>query len=247
MGMPEGVYRTFHKNGEPSVIGQMHEGHRAGTWIAIYENGNPEWLGAYDSDGMRTGAWANFRWGGQLESFGTMLADVRQGLWMLFQENGHLYGIGPYDNDQKTGKWQEFWEKGEWWREADFQGDLEVGPAPLACEQKNGDWAADSEKRALGCRVCRAQPDESIVTVGIGHWKWWHPNGVIEKEGDLADGKPEGQWIFNYDNGKEMLEGTYREGKERGPWAGYYRGGEKRFRGGYLDGNPADEWTSWYS
>jgi antitoxin component YwqK of YwqJK toxin-antitoxin module len=246
LGELEGVYHTYHKSGEPLLIGMMHQGHRAGTWIAIYDNGNPEWMGAYDNEGNRTGPWWNYRWGGQLESAGPMFNDVRQGIWMLFQENGQLAAVGPYENDQKTGKWTEFWEHGEYWREAMFLEDVEDVPAARVCEAKRGDWAADYEKRALGCRVCRAKPDDSIMAVGIGHWTWWHPNGVIEKEGDLLDGKPDGHWIFNFDNGKPMLEGTYTDAKEGGPWAGYYRAGEKRFKGGYREGDPDGDWISWY-
>src|SRR5262249_40523285 len=147
---------------------------------------------------------------------------------------------------EKRGVWQEFGASGEPWRAVTYVEGLEDGPAPAACARVDGDWVADGEKRVLGCQVCRVKPDDTIVKVGVGRWTFWHPNGAIEKQGDLVEGKQQGTWSFFYDNGQKMLAGDFRGGEEEGRWTGCYREGQPRFRGAYLDGAPVGEWTSFY-
>ena len=115
------------------------------------------------------------------------------------------------------------------------------------CRRWLGSWEADGEKRALGCLVCRPQPDDSILQVGVGLWRYWHPSGALEKEGELVEGKPNGPWRFFYDNGQRMLEGAFKDGQEEGRWVGDYRDGQPRFRGAYKAGKPEGEWRSFFS
>src|SRR5262249_35048233 len=154
--------------------------------------------------------------------------------------------VGPYEDNEKNGTWRELWSTGEPWRSVEYVDGKEADSAALACLNKGGQWNADSEKRSLGCQVCRAKPDDTIEPVGTGRWTFWHRNGVIEKQGDLDEGRQVGSWRFNYDNGQKMLEGLFKEGKEVGAWSGWYRGGQLRFRGAYADGEPVGEWTSLY-
>jgi len=132
----------------------------------------------------------------------------------VYHEDGKLKGVGPYRGDRKNGVWQELWSTGEPWRQVTYVDDHEADPAAAACADLRGDWVADAEKRFLGCQVCRALPDDSVEAIGFGHWTFWHPNGQIEKEGNLVSGEKVGVWRFNYDNGAKMLEGEFKGGKE---------------------------------
>src|SRR5262249_41356574 len=147
------------------------------------------------------------------------------GTWTLFHEDGKLAGVGAYAGDKKTGEWQLFWSSGEPWRRIKYVDDVEDDPGPRACARLGGEWVADAEKRALGCQVCRPAADDSpsptaIGHVGYGRWTWWHPNGVVERSGELVAGERQGPWIFNYDNGAAMLSGEFANGKEAGVWSG---------------------------
>jgi antitoxin component YwqK of YwqJK toxin-antitoxin module len=162
----------------------------------------------------------------------------------MYYPNGEKRGVGPFRGDKKNGTWQEFWSTGEPWRQVVYVDDVEQSGPAEACFEKQGTWLADGEKRALGCQVCRARPDDTVEQVGVGVWTFWHPSGEIEKQGSLEEGRPQGTWRFFHDNGRPMLEGTFVGGAEEGQWTGYYRDGTVRFKGRYAAGQPVGEWTS---
>lgn len=244
-GTATGSYKRWYKTGELAVAGNQVNGLRVGGWVAYYQNGKIQWSGPYSDEGMRVGVWSVFAWSGQLAQMGDMIDDKQSGNWIELHDNGHVKGLGPMQFGVKNGHWQEFWADGSFWRDVEYTGGMEAGPAPMTCARLSGNWFGDPEKRMLGCQVCRAKPDDSIDKIETGVWTWWHPNGGIEKRGGLDNGKQVGHWEFFFDNSALMLEGEFVDGKEQGDWKGYYRTGKPRFEGAYKDGQPTGEWTSW--
>ena len=206
-------------------------------------NGDPEWAGDFDA-GVRIGVWSLYRWGRHLDSQGPMVDGVADGEWTTYHPSGERKAKGRFSKGQRVGAWQEYFSTGEPWRQVTYVDGAESSPRIDACRRLLGSWEADGDTRPLGCLVCRPQPDASILQVGVGLWRYWHPSGALEKEGELAEGKPNGAWRFFYDNTQPMLEGTFRNGKEDGRWVGAYRDGRPRFRGAYQAGKPEGEWRS---
>jgi antitoxin component YwqK of YwqJK toxin-antitoxin module len=171
----------------------------------------------------------------------------RTRIWSLHEDDGTLQRTGPYEYGKMNGKWKEFWATGEPWREVEYIDDLEASDAAASCAQRGGRWVRDGSARRLGCEVCKPEPDDSISIVGVGFWQWWFPNGALEREGSLADGKPVGEWRSFFDNGQLKTRGSYAAGKEQGEWTGFYRDGQVRFRGRYKNGLAEGNWESFHA
>lgn len=239
----EGPAVWYHNNGKKRLVGQFHQGKAIDAWKAFYSNGDPDWEGNYQG-GERSGSWRFWRWGNQLRAEGPMEADMPKGEWTEYYPTGKPSQTGLRIGMNNEGPWKTYWSTGEPWREVKWVHGEEQDDAAKACEQMKGVWHADGEKRTLGCLVCRAGSDDVIQQVGAGVWTYWHPNGFIEKQGELIEGKPSGVWRFFHDNGEVMMRGAFDAGVETGDWSGAYRSGQPRFRGSYVDGKPDGLWVS---
>jgi hypothetical protein len=91
--------------------------------------------------------------------------DQRVGTWLLFHEDGRLVSAGPYGGDNKISEWRDLWPDGKLWRKPVYDNGIEDTAAARHCAEVGGAWVANVEKRALGCQVCRALPDDSIEPV----------------------------------------------------------------------------------
>lgn len=238
-----GAFTSYHQNGTKRLQGEYRDGEPVGLWRAWFSNGDLEWEGRYEK-GVRDGPWKFYRWGKKARAFGPMVEGEPTGEWTEFHPSGEQGGVGQKVADRKEGPWRTFWSTGEPWREVTYVNGREVGEAE-ACARVRGQWAPDAEKRALGCLVCRAKEDDAIDLVGVGVWTFWHPNGAVEKQGPLVEGRPQGEWRYFHDNGAEMMRGGFDGGVEWGRWSGAYRDGQKRFEGDYLAGRSTGVWTSW--
>jgi MORN repeat protein len=84
----EGPYTSFHENGEVEVVGQFHQGHKDGEWIAYWPNGF-------------------------LRSQGRYADDIREGPWTMYNERGHKSAEGGFHENRRTGAWTWWREDGE--------------------------------------------------------------------------------------------------------------------------------------
>lgn len=240
-----GLYTDYHEGGTPRRSGHFRAGKEHGEWTQKWKNGKTEWQGRYEA-GERVGTWRFYRWDGTLARVGDYLEDAQDGEWVFYFPDAKVEARGPYSVGVKDGAWKTSWPTGAPWREPTFEGGEEQSDGAAQCRAVGGTWAADVEKGTLGCKVCRAQPDDTITFVGTGVWSFWHSDGTLEKRGALVDGRPTGHWEYFHDTGAVMLEGDFDGGVEEGGWKGFYRTGAPRFVGGYVAGKPEGEWSSFH-
>jgi antitoxin component YwqK of YwqJK toxin-antitoxin module len=248
-GMMDGPHREYYPTGEIMVDGAHAAGARTGVWTVFYSNGKVAWAGAY-VDSVRVGFWYNGTYTGNPEEIGPMIDDRREGMWLLFNSDGSIKGFGPYVGGAKNGAWVEFWPSGEQWRVVTYIDDFEDNPEAGTCDRMGGAWVPDPQQRALGCQVCKSAADDEdspILQLKYGVWRWWHPNGQLEKQGQLVADQRTGPWSFWYDNGQEMLAGSFVADREVGRWTGFYRDGRDKFDGGYVEGAPDGAWTTFHA
>lgn len=64
----------------------------------------------------------------------------------------------------------------------------------------------------------------------------YYPNGKVEKEGYLLDGKKEGMWVRYFENGVKEIEMTYKQGELSGSCCEWYENGQLAEEGEYRNG-----------
>jgi antitoxin component YwqK of YwqJK toxin-antitoxin module len=246
-GVRNGPYREHYPTGEIKIVGTYLRDIRAAQWSAYYMNGKLVWSGRYDASGRQAGIWFLGNFDGSTAGFGTMKINKRDGIWTLFHETGVLAGIGTYAFGKKQGTWFEWWPSGKFWRQVEYENDVDDSEPARACLAIGGMWIADVNERAIGCQVCRSatETDQGPVNqLKDGLWTWWHANAAVEKRGAFELGARTGRWQSWFDNNQLMLENTFVDDKETGPSRGYYRDGKKRFEGSYVVGAEDGEWTT---
>jgi antitoxin component YwqK of YwqJK toxin-antitoxin module len=72
-----------------------------------------------------------------------------------------------------------------------------------------------------------------------------HSDGQKAEEGEIGDGKKQGQWTYWHENGNKWSEGKYVDGKQHGQWAEWHDNGNKRAEGEFYDDEKHGEWTYW--
>ena len=73
----------------------------------------------------------------------------------------------------------------------------------------------------------------------------FYPDGKLQSEGALKNGKMDGKWIYYYQNGKKWSEGYFKEGLEEGLRTAYYDNSQKRYEGEFKDGKKIGTWKFW--
>ncbi len=244
-GVREGPARGFFETGELKYKGAYHNDFRSGHWVAYYMNGRVAWEGDFKG-GQRVGDWVMRSWTGERTAQGRFENDNRTGNWQEWYENGKPSGSGSYKDDEREGEWQLYWSSGEFWKKAEYISGIEQNSRYVECLERHGEWIEDPEERKVGCRVCRPLENGDIELLNDGEWRWWHPNGNLEKTGSYSLGEPSGHWNYYYDNGQIRLSGDYQNGIEEGRWEGHYKDGDKRFSGEYVKGRKQGQWNTWY-
>ena len=72
--------------------------------------------------------------------------------------------------------------------------------------------------------------------------EYYYPNGNLESEYELKDGKKHGKQIFYYKHGKVQMEESYENGKLNGKSTQYYVTGDPSYEASYKDDLPHGEW-----
>ncbi len=65
-------------------------------------------------------------------------------------------------------------------------------------------------------------------------------------EGEMVDGKKEGDWITYYANGNKRSEGNYIAGKKQGLWIQYYKNENKANEAVFKNGKHEGLVVRWY-
>lgn len=67
-----------------------------------------------------------------------------------------------------------------------------------------------------------AYAQDSAMVNQNGYNRFLYPNGKVQSEGNLVNGKPEGVWKSYHDNGQLRSEGLRKNGKSDSTWKFYY-------------------------
>jgi antitoxin component YwqK of YwqJK toxin-antitoxin module len=85
---------------------------------------------------------------------------------------------------------------------------------------------------------CHYQGNHRIVSKVI----YYYPNGMVESEYELKDGKKHGKQIFYYKNGEKQLEEDYVNGKLNGRSTQFFITGKPSYVGSFKDDIPHGKW-----
>ena len=84
--MQHGPIRSWYKNGQGKMVGNLEDGVRVGRFVWWHQNGSKQSMGSYDKAGSKIGQW----------------------VW--WHDNGVKSIVGQYENDRPAGKWQ-WWDR----------------------------------------------------------------------------------------------------------------------------------------
>ncbi len=72
--------------------------------------------------------------------------------------------------------------------------------------------------------------------------KWFHDNGALNLEGNIKDGKREGEFKSYYPSGRLYSVGAFVDGKREGRGLVYHENGQLNIDGDYHEGKPSGLW-----
>jgi len=114
----------------------------------------------------------------------------------------------------------------------------------LACgthkneQNKNNEIQQESE-------IPQVTNQANTPIVNDGEYIQRYPNGVVEMQGMMKDGKREGLWKSFYENGSPWSETTFKNGIKEGPTTTWYENEQKRYVGNYKNDVEIGKWTYW--
>lgn len=139
--------------------------------VSRYPDGKLRWEKVLQEDGQRRyRAWYP---DGTLREEGAWRGDRPEGTWRGFASNGALVWEGRYEDGKPVGVWQGWYEDGSrrsrhgfaGWRFARF-------------------WRRDGSLWKEG----------ELGRDGLELWRWYSPEGTLQAEGTLKQGRPIGPW-----------------------------------------------------
>lgn len=92
----DGLFRSFHPNGELKMEGNMREGKRTGIWRAFYTDGTLWSEGLY-KDGLREGRSMVYHSNGVIKIKGIYQMGRKAGIWYFYSEKGILLDSADFD------------------------------------------------------------------------------------------------------------------------------------------------------
>jgi hypothetical protein len=110
-GVPHGLRREWHPNGQPWLWGAYAAGERTGAWTEWHDNGAMRFRGEYRGDrleGTETWWYPN----GHAEWQVARTAGKREGVELWWYESGKLRRLGTYHEGEKDGTFTVYGEDG---------------------------------------------------------------------------------------------------------------------------------------
>ena len=245
-GYREGEFKRFYRDGTIEANGRFKTNARNGLWKFYYTNGQVA-VEVEFKDSARSGIWREWYWLSSPKVEGKYQNNQRVGEWKEFHNNGNVSNRGRYKGDQKDGIWKQNWYTGSSWRDLEYIGGVSTDVDEAACSSLMGEWQADLKERFAGCQVCRVQDESGQKNVKMGTWRWWHPNGELERAGQFLEDKAHGSWHEYNRQGKLTLSGEYEYGKRVGIWKGFYPNGHVQYQGSFDEnGGETGEWMTYH-
>jgi antitoxin component YwqK of YwqJK toxin-antitoxin module len=107
VGKVDGVWKTFHSNGELHYIETFKNGKKEGLWEEYYKNGQLK-TKIYFHNGYKQGMKKEYHSNGQLYSKGHVKHGFRHHSWEEYDANGQLYSKVNYKDGYRHGPSEEY-------------------------------------------------------------------------------------------------------------------------------------------
>lgn len=177
----------------------------------------------------------------------------KDGLWKYYHSNGNLKEVSYYINGELTDSSWSYLPNGLKQYKLNFVNDKINGDVFV---YENG--------------VLRNKMTYTNGEFKNGQYVRYFPNGAVDFQYEVKDGKPEGELLSLFDSGELFKRGTYKAGEMDGPQTTYFRNGNVRvkenylngklhgdferffedgkleIKGKYVNGNQAGEWMTYY-
>ena len=200
-GEKEGIWESYHYNGQIGEKGNFLNGKREGPFELYYENGQLKEKENY-LNGEIDGPLEYYHENGQIGQKGNFLNGKREGPFELYYENGQLKEKGNYLNDKKEdGIWKFYRDNGQLREKGNYLNGKREGPFEIYDE--NGQLMT-KENYLEGERD--------------GPLEYFQVNGQLGEKGNYLNGKEEGLWEYYYPNGQLYKKGNYLNGQKDGKW-----------------------------
>jgi antitoxin component YwqK of YwqJK toxin-antitoxin module len=79
-----------------------------------------------------------------------------------------------------------------------------------------------------------------------GDWVSYHDNGQLDEKGNYKNGKKDGDWVSYFDNGQLAAKGNYKNGKADGYRVNYWANGNLLAKGVYKNGEMDGDWVGYW-
>jgi antitoxin component YwqK of YwqJK toxin-antitoxin module len=218
-GLQDGAYRNFHPDGTLADEGTYRNGKEHGPYRSFHKNGKPAAQGTM-TDGLMDGEWKWFHSNGKVAKSGLLRAGKQEGTWKLFFADGTLSQEFNNVNGLMEGIAKVYDSDGK----LHFEQEYKAGKIrKYRYFDKQGKVKSEESTRGNKLR-----------------WATRFPSGIIQNEGEMADGKTEGKWKFYHESGYLSNESIYKADQQTGAEKFYFFDGsssiEQEYKDGKLDG-----------
>ena len=250
-GSMYGDYENYHENGQLETKGTFKEDGSSlidGEYVTYHENGTPSQTWKIQ-DGEMVGNLDYYFDNGQLEQRIVFKNGVRQeGPFEIFNRDGEPVQRGTTKNGEIHGTYEKYinGKLNEIWTYVEGEVD-----GPYKKFYSNG------ETQETG--YYKKDPKGSSNYFKDGVWKYFHDNGVLNKQESFKDEKKHGVWIetitrrgvilkkitfknnkvdglyesYDPSSGNPLFKGHFRENLPDGEWIEYWENGNQRHKGMY--------------
>lgn len=243
--------KLYFSDGSLSRITTWAMGVLSGTFKDYYSNNKILSEGKYQ-DGFPVGAWKYYHFNGKLSQEGEFAEKgLRSGKWKGFHSNGAIETEATYNKKgELNGDLIIYDEDGVKYKHDEYKnGDL----VRIRYYNKKGELLED--QKALGKRI-------SLID--------YYPIGVKRAEGELVNGKKEGEWKFfdreggwlrekymyaageangestiYFANGKVSVKCEFKNDERHGYFKSFYNNGQMYQEGWYQSGKQEGEWIQY--
>jgi len=220
-------------NGKPKIIRTYgwFGGARPENLIrerTFYFNNHPE-TDVRFRDGVRHGAYEDFRHNGQRKSKGEYRDGKKEGEWEYFHNQFTVSSRGGYRGDLKEGEWRSYWQNGEVKSQGDYRAGLEIGTWM--------EWTSKGE--SLSENSCFEANEQ-------GRYLSYHGNKTVMEDYACFKGVPTGAYAKKDPEGGIIERGAFdARGRKDGLWVTYHPGGSKASETRYAGGREHDSAYAW--
>lgn len=127
----------------------------------------------------------------------------RDGLEESYWPDGSVRSERLFALEVPRGHWRSWWPNGALRSEQEHRAD--GAPSRLSFYHQDGSLQAQGECLGTGERT--------------GEWRFFRPDGSLEKHGDYVGGQPHGQWVYLDPSGRVTAQGRLEAGQRVGRWS----------------------------